>query len=167
MILKFEQWHGFTLLHQKDADEMANTDNPLRSSLIWVYKVFPDLSVWYHYSTDLLTSSVNDISSSTWDGGFSGWKYMSHLVRKCVVEMSHITRKPVFGVCDQVRLKLACTAIKTSKSLEISDLATIGIILSRKQANNKGTDQTLQADLLLCCAYMALVRVSHDVAQII
>ena len=28
--------------------------------------------------------------------------------------MSHVTRKPVFGVCDQVRLKPACSADETS-----------------------------------------------------
>ena len=28
--------------------------------------------------------------------------------------MSLVTRKPVFGVCDQVRLKLACLATETS-----------------------------------------------------
>ena len=28
--------------------------------------------------------------------------------------MSHLTRKPVFGVCDQVRLKPACSATETS-----------------------------------------------------
>ena len=31
-----------------------------------------------------------------------------------VSHMSLITRKPVFGVCDQVRLKLACSATETS-----------------------------------------------------
>ena len=29
-------------------------------------------------------------------------------------QMSHVTRKPVFGVCDQTRLKPACSAIETS-----------------------------------------------------
>ena len=38
-------------------------------------------------------------------------------------DLSHVTRKPVFGVFDQVRLALA--------SLEILDLASIGIILSK------------------------------------
>ena len=30
------------------------------------------------------------------------------------IKMSHVTRKPVFGVCDQVRLKPACSAVETS-----------------------------------------------------
>ena len=34
-------------------------------------------------------------------------------------------RKPVFGVCDQVSLKPACSASEASKSLEILDLASI------------------------------------------
>ena len=38
--------------------------------------------------------------------------------------MSHVTRKPVFGVCDQVRLKPGSPA-------DILDLARIGFILSK------------------------------------
>ena len=41
-------------------------------------------------------------------------------------------RKRIFGVCDQVRLKPACSADETSKSLQILDIAYIDIILSRK-----------------------------------
>ena len=33
--------------------------------------------------------------------------------------MSHVMRKPVFGVCDQLRLKPACSADETSLGLEI------------------------------------------------
>ena len=45
--------------------------------------------------------------------------------------MSLVTRKPVFEVFDQVRLKPVCSAIETSKGLEILDLGSIGIILSK------------------------------------
>ena len=38
----------------------------------------------------------------------SGHKNKSHL------QMSHVTRKPVFDVCDQVRLKPACSADESS-----------------------------------------------------
>ena len=34
--------------------------------------------------------------------------------RKDGDKMSHVTRKPVFGVYDQVRLKLACSATEAS-----------------------------------------------------
>ena len=47
--------------------------------------------------------------------------------------MSLITRKPVFGVCDQVRLKPACSAIEARYRLEITDIETRGILLSRQQ----------------------------------
>ena len=47
--------------------------------------------------------------------------------------MSHITRKSVFGVSDQVRLKPACSATEASQCLEILDIETRGIILSRKR----------------------------------
>ena len=46
--------------------------------------------------------------------------------------MSHVKRQPVFGVCDQGRLKPACTATEASQRLEIWDLETRGIILSRQ-----------------------------------
>ena len=42
--------------------------------------------------------------------------------------MSHVTRKPVFGICDQVRLKRA------SSALEILDLGNICITLYRHLA---------------------------------
>ena len=42
-------------------------------------------------------------------------------------------RKPVCGICDQVRLKLVCSASETSYGPEILDLASKGIILSRQR----------------------------------
>ena len=69
--------------------------------------------------------------------------------------MSLVTRKPVFGVCDQVRHKLACTAKDTRQRLEISNIETRGIILSRQRPTK------------------ALIRLrgknrfSHDVAHIL
>ena len=44
-----------------------------------------------------------------------------------------ITRKPVFGVCDQGRLKLAYAAAEARQRLEISDIETRGIILSSQR----------------------------------
>ena len=63
--------------------------------------------------------------------------------------LSNVTRKHVFGVCDQVRLKLACSAIETSQRLEILHLETTDIILS-KQRNNKGADHTARVRRLIC-----------------
>ena len=42
-------------------------------------------------------------------------------------------RKPVFGVCDQVRLEPACSADETSKGLEILALARVCIIQSKQR----------------------------------
>ena len=70
--------------------------------------------------------------------------------------LSLVTRKPDFGFCDQVRLKLtACSASETSYSLEILEIASIGIILStrRKQRCWSGCGDA-QADLRLCCSHM-------------
>ena len=51
-------------------------------------------------------------------------------------------RKSIFGVCDQVKLKLACSATETSESLQILDLESIGIILSKQR--------TIKALIRLC-----------------
>ena len=59
--------------------------------------------------------------------------------------------KRVFGVCDQVGLKLVCSAAETSLSLEISDLESLCVILSRQQTTK---------------ALIRLRRFSHDVAHL-
>ena len=60
--------------------------------------------------------------------------------------ISLVTRKPVFGVFDQVRLKPACAATEASKRLEISD---IDITISRQRIT-KGSDQTARMSRLIC-----------------
>ena len=79
--------------------------------------------------------------------------------------MRLIMRKPVFGVSDQVRLKPACSATEASQSLEISAIASRGIILSRQR--------TTKALIRLhgCAGWSApllsaygIIRFSHDVA---
>ena len=47
--------------------------------------------------------------------------------------LSLVTKKTVVGVTDQVRLKPGWAASEASKSLEILDIETRGIILSRKR----------------------------------
>ena len=73
-------------------------------------------------------------------GGFPGWSesslgaYVILLVLSCGGPYtSHVTRKPVFRVFDQLRLKPACSATETSLGLEISAIASRGIILSRQR----------------------------------
>ena len=39
--------------------------------------------------------------------------------------------KPVFGVCDQVRLKRACSSLEASYSLEILGKSSIDTVLSK------------------------------------
>ena len=76
-----------------------------------------------------------------------------------------VTRKPVFGVCDQSRLKPACSATKTSKKLEILDIETRGIILSKQRITRALTRLRRcagwSAPLLFAYGYN---RFSHDVA---
>ena len=46
--------------------------------------------------------------------------------------LSLVTRKPVVGVCNQLKLKPACSATQISSGLEISATVSRGIILSRQ-----------------------------------
>ena len=48
-------------------------------------------------------------------------------------KLNLVTRKPVFGFSDQVRLKPVCSATETSYRLEILDIATGCIILSKQR----------------------------------
>ena len=52
------------------------------------------------------------------------------------LHMSLVTRKPVLGVCDQGKLKPVCAATEASKRLEILDMETRDIILSRQRTTN-------------------------------
>ena len=67
------------------------------------------------------------------------------------MDMCLVMRKPVRGFCDQVRLKPACSATETSWRLEILDIETRGIILSKQRIRKADA----QADLRLCCSHMA------------
>ena len=78
--------------------------------------------------------------------------------------MSHVTRKPVFGMCDRVRLKPACSATESSESFEILDIASIAIM-----------QRTIKALIRLrgCVGWSApllfahgINRFSHDVAPL-
>ena len=48
-------------------------------------------------------------------------------------DTSLVTRKPVFGICDHIRLKPACSATETSWGLEVLAIAGRGIILFRQR----------------------------------
>ena len=49
------------------------------------------------------------------------------------VQLSHVTRKPVFWICDVVRLKPACSATRTGQCLEILNIASIDIIRPKQR----------------------------------
>ena len=53
--------------------------------------------------------------------------------------MSHVVRKPVFGVSNQVRHKPGCSTTEDGLRLEISDLGSTcrGIVLSMKQKQRR------------------------------
>ena len=65
--------------------------------------------------------------------------------------MSHVTRKPVLRVSDQVRLKPVCSAKEDSFSHEIAIIDTKDIILSRQR-----TTKVMRS--LLCAL---VVRIWH------
>ena len=60
--------------------------------------------------------------------------------------MSLITRKPVFGIWNQVRPKPICLATKTSQNIETLHVASFAFLIlyfAFLRANNKGSDQTV------------------------
>ena len=66
------------------------------------------------------------------------WNYFKrkyNIVSDTIITLqrSNVMRKPVFRVCDQVRLKPASSATEASWSLAISYIATTGTILSKQQ----------------------------------
>ena len=52
--------------------------------------------------------------------------------------MSHVTTKPAFGVCVQLRLKPDCSATETSLGLEITAIVSRGFVLSRQWTTKTG-----------------------------
>ena len=86
--------------------------------------------------------------------------------------ISHVVRKPVFGVSDQVRLKPACSATEATLTLEILDIASIGIVLF-KQLTTKVLIRLRKCADWRCAGLSApllfaygINRFYHDVAQL-
>ena len=100
---------------------------------------------------------------------YSQSRYIN-IVRRCCIILLFESRheKTVFGICDQVRHKPACSATETSSILEISAIASWGIILS-KQRKTKALIR-LQG----CAGWSAhllfsygINRFSHDVVHLL
>ena len=73
-----------------------------------------------------------------------------------IVYMSPVTKKPVFGVFDQIRHKPTCAATEATLRLEISDIETRDDILSRQR--------TTKVLIRLLFAY-GINRFSRDAAH--
>ena len=70
--------------------------------------------------------------------------------------MSHVTRKPDFGVCDQVRHKPACAATEASYRLDISDIETRDINYLGSEQQRRWSDcADAEADLRLFSSHIA------------
>ena len=80
----------------------------------------------------------------------------SHEMAQFSLHMSFVTRKPVFGVCNQGRLKPACSTTEARKRLEfrIKKLEVL-YYLSSEQQRCWSDCAEAQADLCLCCSHMA------------
>ena len=81
-------------------------------------------------------------------------------------QMSLFVRKPVFGVSDQVRHKLGCTATENDQRLEISNFGSRGISIS--VCENKDADQLRGYPKLIFVFVFAYANTwfSHVAAQI-
>ena len=81
----------------------------------------------------------------------------AHLHLYCL-HMSLVARKPVFGICDQVRLKPSCSATQTK--LEAWNLgyykqAEVLYYPGSEQQRHWSDCADAQANLRLCCSHMA------------
>ena len=68
-----------------------------------------------------------------------------------------VMRKPVFGVCNQLRLKLVCAATEASQWLEISDIETRDTILSRRRTTK------VQIRLHRCAGWSASLLFAYGI----
>ena len=59
------------------------------------------------------------------------------VIRNSCMHMSLVMRKPVLGVCDRGRLKLACATTEARQRLELLDIETRGLILLFRQQTRK------------------------------
>ena len=74
---------------------------------------------------------------SIWKHPDLAWRYVG-CIWKNVICLSFIMKKSVLGcsISDHIRLKQACSVTDLSKSLEILDLDSLGIRLSRPGTRN-------------------------------
>ena len=89
--------------------------------------------------------------------------------KKSCKYLSRVTRKPVFGVCNQVRLKPACAVTPTTYSLQISAIASTGIILSRQRTTKVLIRLRGCSGWSAQCAFVVRLwqdGFSHDVAHL-
>ena len=93
-------------------------------------------------------------------------KWVHFQFKGYLVHLSHVTRKPVFGVCNKVRLKPACSATENSCSLGILDLAGIDIIFVRTTKALIRQHGCTGWSVPFLSAY-GISRISHDEAHFI
>ena len=83
--------------------------------------------------------------------------------------MSHVARKPVFEVSDQVLHKPGCTAKGDGQRLKISGYQRRGIVLFYNIAKSKVLISCVVTAHLICAFVLACAKgvFSHEAAQII
>ena len=120
----------FTVLYSKSlsySDSYSQTLKPTAIFRVLEYLGFlPYNYNLCHFHTEASVQSITQcgIEEGNWPHQYL-LLYFSH-------NMSLVSRKSVFWVCYQARLKLACAATEARQRLEISDIETRGIILSRQ-----------------------------------
>ena len=79
------------------------------------------------------------------------FQWYLHVIHHWKELLSLVTRKPVFGIFVQVRLKLACTATEAMLRLESSD------IKSRGTCNILSRQRTTKALIRLICVFVVCI----------
>ena len=101
-------------VHSEDSDQTGQMPR-----LIWVFRGCTVILLVLSWGGSISVFNANSVYMTI--RHFILWHLIwVYTVCQCVlqrtiaIKMSHVMRKPVYGVCDQVRLKPACSVTETS-----------------------------------------------------
>ena len=157
--MKLQQRTGQIEICQTHVTQMVTTCNQLIldfCNTLWRAQAFttPDKTSVFYFNPAAVDKTLEGENMA---GCLSLYRHFAFLtfavkfIEKVCYIWKAVTRKAVVGVCDQLRLKQACSADETSWGIEISAIASRGVILSRQQT----TTADVHADLPLCRYHMA------------
>ena len=128
-------WLYHRNMSPKDADGMANSVDPDQTPLIWVYTVWPGLSVRkLRINTVSLLIALNHLELTQHHKFSKFYTSLNLHMQFTKTGIRATTRQNMSsGVSDQATHKPVCAATEASWSLEISAIESRDIILSKQR----------------------------------